>query len=348
MAAGSTAASDVLAALEVLQALRRAIQRTSAGHDSSRRLGGRRRRAVRPQPARLVRLRRHALHRSRPRPERQGRHPSRRRGRAAAAFEIDRFPEAQRERRNAAAYLELHIEQGPVLESAGPAAWRRARNQRRRTSRDHVPRPGSALRLDADERRAGTPSPPLRNWRWRFARSRGKHPDAVCTIGSVKTFPGIVTAVVGRCETTLDQRDLDAERAGANASRGARGQRTVRQRRGLHRRVVAHLEHRAGAVPSGADSTCAKRPYARRPERRTGCRPVRCTTPPKSPARAFRRDDVRAVAARDQPQQNRRYARKSTWNWPSIALRQTGRASTAEWMTKVIMSVAKLQSESEP
>jgi len=32
----------------------------------------------------------------------------------------------------------------------------------------------------------------------------------VCTIGSVKTFPGIVTAVVGRCEATLDQRDLDA------------------------------------------------------------------------------------------------------------------------------------------
>jgi N-carbamoyl-L-amino-acid hydrolase len=29
-------------------------------------------------------------------------------------------------------------------------------------------------------------------------------------MGSVKTFPGIPTAVVGRCETTLDQRDLDA------------------------------------------------------------------------------------------------------------------------------------------
>jgi N-carbamoyl-L-amino-acid hydrolase len=37
-----------------------------------------------------------------------------------------------------------------------------------------------------------------------------QHADAVCTIGSVKTFPGIVTAVVGRCEATLDQRDLDA------------------------------------------------------------------------------------------------------------------------------------------
>jgi N-carbamoyl-L-amino-acid hydrolase len=39
----------------------------------------------------------------------------------------------------------------------------------------------------------------------------GKHPDAVCTMGSVKTYPGIVTAVVGRCEATLDQRDLDPQ-----------------------------------------------------------------------------------------------------------------------------------------
>jgi N-carbamoyl-L-amino-acid hydrolase len=38
-----------------------------------------------------------------------------------------------------------------------------------------------------------------------------KHPDAVATMGSVKTFPGIVTAVVGRCEVTLDMRDLDEE-----------------------------------------------------------------------------------------------------------------------------------------
>ena len=38
-----------------------------------------------------------------------------------------------------------------------------------------------------------------------------RHPDAVCTMGSVKTFPGIVTAVVGRCEATLDMRDLDAD-----------------------------------------------------------------------------------------------------------------------------------------
>ena len=38
-----------------------------------------------------------------------------------------------------------------------------------------------------------------------------RHTQSVATMGSVKTFPGIVTAVVGRCETTLDMRDLDAD-----------------------------------------------------------------------------------------------------------------------------------------
>jgi N-carbamoyl-L-amino-acid hydrolase len=38
-----------------------------------------------------------------------------------------------------------------------------------------------------------------------------KHPNSVATMGSVETFPGIVTSVVGRCEATLDMRDLDAE-----------------------------------------------------------------------------------------------------------------------------------------
>ncbi len=62
-----------------------------------------------------------------------------------------------------------------------------------------------------------------------------KHPDAVATMGSVKTFPGIVTAVVGRCETTLDMRDLDAgvlarclrrRRRRANASRRKKAARS--------------------------------------------------------------------------------------------------------------------------
>ncbi len=123
--------------------------------------------------------------------------------------DIDRFPEAGIERKKAAAYLELHIEQGPVLES-----W-------------NLPL-GVVLGTKGVERHtivfhgqeAHSGSTPMKARRDALAAAAklaleirtiaGRHPDAVCTIGSVKTFPGIVTAVVGRCEATLDQRDLDA------------------------------------------------------------------------------------------------------------------------------------------
>ena len=47
----------------------------------------------------------------------------------------------------------------------------------------------------------------------------------VCTVGTVKVEPGIVTAVPGVCEISLDQRALDREGAGADAGRRARGRR---------------------------------------------------------------------------------------------------------------------------
>jgi N-carbamoyl-L-amino-acid hydrolase len=123
-------------------------------------------------------------------------------------FDIDRFPEASRERKDAAAYIELHIEQGPVLEALnlplgavlgtkGVERW--------------------AITFLGQEAHSG--STPMNARRDALAAAAklaleirtiaGRHADAVCTMGSVKTFPGIVTAVVGRCEATLDQRDLD-------------------------------------------------------------------------------------------------------------------------------------------
>ncbi len=77
-----------------------------------------------------------------------------------------------------------------------------------------------------------------------------KHPDAVCTMGSVKTFPGIVTAVVGRCEATLDQRDLDAEVLASMYREAQEKSKIICQRRRMHGGVVADLEHCAGAVSS--------------------------------------------------------------------------------------------------
>ena len=122
--------------------------------------------------------------------------------------EIDRFPEAGQERKNASAYLELHIEQGPVLEQLGlPLGVVLGTKGVER----HI------ITFHGQEAHSG--STPM-NARHDALAAAGKlaleirpiaqkHPDAVCTMGSVKTFPGIVTAVVGRCEATLDQRDLD-------------------------------------------------------------------------------------------------------------------------------------------
>jgi N-carbamoyl-L-amino-acid hydrolase len=128
---------------------------------------------------------------------------------AACGVNIDAIGDAGRERENAAAYLELHIEQGPVLETMGlPLAVVLGTKGVER----------HAITFHGQEAHSG--STPMTARRDALAAAAKlaleirtiakQHPDAVCTMGSVKTFPGIVTAVVGRCETTLDQRDLDA------------------------------------------------------------------------------------------------------------------------------------------
>ncbi len=124
--------------------------------------------------------------------------------------EIERFAEAERERQNAAAYLELHIEQGPVLERMGdPLATV--------VGTKGVER--HAVTFHGQEAHSGSTPMKMRHDALAAAAKlaleirpiAAQYPDAVCTMGSVKTFPGIVTAVVGRCEATLDQRDLDAD-----------------------------------------------------------------------------------------------------------------------------------------
>ncbi len=124
--------------------------------------------------------------------------------------EIDRFPEAERERANAAAYLELHIEQGPVLEAMnlplGVVLGTKGVERHAITFHGQEAHSGSTpmgVRRDALAAAA--------KLALEIRPIAKKHSDAVCTMGSVKTFPGIVTAVVGRCETTLDQRDLSAD-----------------------------------------------------------------------------------------------------------------------------------------
>jgi len=122
--------------------------------------------------------------------------------------EMERFGEAARGQQNAAAYIELHIEQGPVLERMNLplATVLGTKGVERHTITFHGQEAHSGSTPMNARRDALAAAAKLA---LEIRAIAGKHSDSVCTIGSVKTFPGIVTAVVGRCEVTLDQRDLD-------------------------------------------------------------------------------------------------------------------------------------------
>jgi N-carbamoyl-L-amino-acid hydrolase len=128
---------------------------------------------------------------------------------AACGVNIERIGEAGKERVDAAAYLELHIEQGPVLESMnlplGVVLGTKGVERHAITFHGEEAHSGSTPMSARRDALAAAAKLALE-----IRSIAKKYPDAVCTMGSVKTFPGIVTAVVGRCEATLDQRDLDA------------------------------------------------------------------------------------------------------------------------------------------
>ena len=123
--------------------------------------------------------------------------------------EIDKFPEATKEQKNAAAYLELHIEQGPVLERMnlplGVVLGTKGVERHIINFHGQEAHSGSTPMNARQDALAAAAKLALE-----IRTIAKKHDDSVCTMGSVKTYPGIVTAVVGRCEATLDQRDLDA------------------------------------------------------------------------------------------------------------------------------------------
>jgi hydantoinase/carbamoylase family amidase len=123
--------------------------------------------------------------------------------------DFDRVKESGKELQHAAAYLELHIEQGPVLLDLdlplGAVLGTFGVERHAITFQGQAAHSGSTpmnRRKDAFLA-AARMSPEI----YRIAeRSNG----GVCTIGSCTTKPGIVTSVVAECSITLDQRHLDA------------------------------------------------------------------------------------------------------------------------------------------
>jgi allantoate deiminase len=114
---------------------------------------------------------------------------------------------------DARAYLELHIEQGPVLESMNKSTgvvlgtFGVERHTVRFTGQTaHSGSTPIAMRRDAFLAAAQTAL------ECREIAKRHSRPGAgvVCTVGVVNVEPKIVTAVPGVCEISLDQRALDA------------------------------------------------------------------------------------------------------------------------------------------
>jgi beta-ureidopropionase / N-carbamoyl-L-amino-acid hydrolase len=129
---------------------------------------------------------------------------------AAHGVDLDSALEARSRLRGAAAYLELHIEQGPVLEALdlplGVVLGTFGVERHQITFRGQAAHAGST---PMDKRRDALGAAAKLALEIReIAKRTGD--GAVCTVGSCVTKPGIVTSVVETCIVLLDQRHLDA------------------------------------------------------------------------------------------------------------------------------------------
>jgi N-carbamoyl-L-amino-acid hydrolase len=131
---------------------------------------------------------------------------------AIARFDVDLDTalEARSELENAAAYLELHIEQGPVLEALdlplGVVLGTFGVERHQVTFRGQAAHAGSTPMDKRRDALAGAAKLELEIRE--IAKRIGE--GAVCTMGGVVTKPGIVTSVVETAECLLDERHLDA------------------------------------------------------------------------------------------------------------------------------------------
>jgi hydantoinase/carbamoylase family amidase len=122
--------------------------------------------------------------------------------------DLDRAKESGTELKNAAAYLELHIEQGPVLLDLdlplGAVLGTFGVERHAITFHGQAAHSGSTPMNRRKDAFLAAAKMSLEIYP--IARRHG----GVCTIGSCTTKPGIVTSVVEECRITLDQRHLDA------------------------------------------------------------------------------------------------------------------------------------------
>jgi N-carbamoyl-L-amino-acid hydrolase len=145
---------------------------------------------------------------------------------AAHGVDLDRTAGAQAQLENASAYLELHIEQGPVLESLdlplGVVLGTFGVERHRITWTGQAAHAGSTPMDRRRDALAGAAKLALDIRR--IAAETGD--GAVCTSGDVVCRPGIVTSVVETAGQLLDQRHLDATKLASMLAEAKRAAQT--------------------------------------------------------------------------------------------------------------------------
>ncbi len=226
-----------LAALAVVEELA-AARRTARPRGRDRRLRRRGGRAL-PHHADRIAGARGRLSGGRARPEGLGRRHDARRARGVRRRRRDRRCSLRAE--NVAAFVELHIEQGPVLEAEGlPIGVVTAINGATRLEvgvdgmAGHAGATPMALRRDAFAAAA--------EMALMIERRARAEPDLVATIGRMEVWPGAANVIPGHAQFSIDLRaPLDARREAALPRHPGRHRgRSLRERRVTATVAITH------------------------------------------------------------------------------------------------------------
>lgn len=140
---------------------------------------------------------------------------------------------AARAPRDFAAYLELHIEQGPCLEREGLALGVvTAINGARRLNCSFVGHAGHAGTVPMGHRQDALAA--AAQWMvWLERHTRDSSPELVATVGTLQCHPGAVNVIPGEVSLTLDVRGPEDQPLDALLDRLLTGAQEIAQTRGL-------------------------------------------------------------------------------------------------------------------
>ena len=127
---------------------------------------------------------------------------------AAHGVDIENLDGARTRMADVKAYLEVHIEQGPVLESMGrgicAVTGTKGIERERLIFRGQAAHAGTMpMEMRRDSFRAAS------RFALEIAEIARRH-DGVTTVGFAQCWPGVVTAVAGETRITMDMRHIDA------------------------------------------------------------------------------------------------------------------------------------------